>query len=37
VGDPLRIRQVPEFASLGMTASGALFYSIVPRMMGEIY
>jgi len=36
-GDPFRIRQVTGFASLGMTVSGAIFYSIVPRILGEIY
>jgi Tol biopolymer transport system component len=37
IGDPFRIRQVPGFTGLGMSSTGALFYSIVPRVMSDLY
>jgi Tol biopolymer transport system component len=37
IGDPFRIRQVTGFTRYGMSRSGALLYSIVPRTMFDVY
>jgi Tol biopolymer transport system component len=37
IGDPFLLRQLAGFTRLGMSRSGALLYSIVPRMMFDVY